>query len=44
MEEIISMIRTLKEDKPHLILTDDLIKDYIAEYLDLLVEEIRKEA
>lgn len=43
MEEIISMLVELKEDKPHLIITDDLIKQYIEDNIDLLVEEIRKE-
>ena len=43
MEEIIGMLQALKEDKPNVIITDDIIKDYIAEYLDILVEEIRNE-
>ena len=43
MEEIVFEIKTLMEDKPHLILTDDIIKGYIEENIDLLVEEIKRE-
>ena len=43
MNEIISMIQTLKEDKPELIITDDLIKEYILENIDLLIKEIKEE-
>ena len=43
MEEIISKLVTLLEDKPSLILTDDDIKSCIEDEMDLLVEEIRKE-
>ena len=43
MNEIIFMIQTLKEDKPELILTDDMIKEYILENIDLLIKEIKEE-
>ena len=43
MEEIIEMLIALKEDKPELVLTDDIIRNYIEDNIDLLVEEIRKE-
>ena len=40
MQEIISKIETLKEDKPELIITKDLIKKYIEDNLETLVKEI----
>lgn len=40
MQEIISKIETLKEDKPELIITKDLIKQYIEDNLEALVKEI----
>lgn len=43
MEEIISKLVTLLEDKPYLILTDDDIKSCIEDDIDLLVKEIREE-
>ena len=43
MEEIISILVELKEDKPHLVITDNLIKQYIEDNIDLLVEEIKEE-
>lgn len=42
MEEIIVMLETLKEDKGFAI-TNDIIKQYIEDNIDLLVEEISKE-
>lgn len=43
MKEIIGMLETLKEDKPHIVITDDIIKEYIEENIDLLIEEIKDE-
>ena len=43
MEEIISKINTLKEDKPWIVLTDDIIKEYILEDINLLISEIKEE-
>lgn len=42
MEEIIAMLEALKEDKGFAI-TNDIIKQYIEDNIDLLVEEISKE-
>jgi len=42
MEEIISKINTLREDKPELILTEDIIKEYILDHIDILVKEIEE--
>lgn len=43
MEDIVSKLVTLLEDKPYLILDDDTIKAYIEEDMDKLIEEIREE-
>lgn len=43
MENIISKLVALLEDKPYLILDDDTIKAYIEEDMDKLIEEIREE-
>ena len=43
MEEIIGMIQALKEDHPELIVTDELIKEYIEDNMDMIVNDIRKE-
>lgn len=43
MNEIIGMLEALKEDNPQLIITDDIIKEYIEEYMELLIDEIRAE-
>lgn len=40
MEEIVGMINTLREDKPYVIITEGLIKQYILDNIDILVEEI----
>lgn len=40
MEKIIEMIQMLMEDHPELIITDLLIKEYIENNMDILVEEI----
>ena len=43
MKEIIEMLTTLKEDKQGLIITDDLIKQYIEDNIELLIKEIKEE-
>ena len=43
MEEIIGIIQALKEDKPELIITKDLIKEYIEDNIDMLVDEVYEE-
>lgn len=42
MEDIICMLQCLKEDKGFII-DDELIKQYILDNIDTLVEEISKE-
>ena len=43
MEDIVSKLVTLLEDKPYLILDDETIKGYIEDNMDKLIEEIREE-
>ena len=43
MENIVSKLVTLLEDKPYLILDDDTVKAYIEDNMDKLIEEIREE-
>lgn len=43
MDQIIGMLMALKEDEPQLIITDDIIKSYIEEYMDLIIDEIQRE-
>ena len=42
-EEIIFDLKALKEDRPNLIITDDIIRDYIEQSMDDLIEEIKNE-
>lgn len=43
MEDIIMKLQALKDDKPHLIITEDIIKSYIEDNMELLIKEIKKE-
>ena len=43
MEEIISVIQTYKEDHPEVVITDDMIKDLINDYMKILINEIKGE-
>lgn len=43
MEEIIGLLNTLKEDKPNVILTDEIIKEYILDNIDCIIKEIKEE-
>ena len=42
MEEIIEKINTLREDKPYVVITESLIKQYILDNIDILIKEIEK--
>lgn len=43
MDNIIGIIQTYKEDNPHVIITNDMIKDIIEENIEELVKEIKEE-
>lgn len=43
MDTIIAELKSLKEDKPHLIFGKDIIKQYIKDNMDALIDEIDKE-
>lgn len=42
MEDIIISIQAFKEDNPHIIITEDMIKEIIQENIDKIVEEIEE--
>lgn len=42
MEYIIMQIEALKDDKPWIYITDDVIKDYIEDNIELLIKEIKE--
>ena len=42
MEEIIEKINTLREDKPYVVITESLIKQYILDNIDILIKEIEE--
>lgn len=43
IDEIISVIQTYKEDHPEVVITDDMIKDLINDYMKVLIKEIKEE-
>lgn len=43
IDEIISVIQTYKEDHPEVVITDDMIKDLINDYMKTLINEIKGE-
>ena len=43
MDNIIGMIQAYKEDNPHIIITDDMIKEIILQSIDELVKEVKGE-
>lgn len=43
MENIVSYLVALLEDRPHLILDDETIKGYIEDNMEQLIDEIREE-
>ena len=42
LEQIANDIITYQEDNPHIVITDDMIKDLIKEYEEKIIEEIRE--
>ena len=42
MDNIIGIIQAYKEDNPHVIITDDMIKEIILQSIDELVKEIKE--
>ena len=43
MQEIIEIIKTYKEDHPHVYITESMIKAVIEENIELLIKEISEE-
>lgn len=43
MDTILDKLKSLKEDKPHLIFGKDIIEQYIKDNMDSLIVEIEKE-
>ena len=43
IDNIIWIIQTYKEDNPHVIITDDMIKGVIEENIEELVKEVKEE-
>lgn len=43
MEKIIGMLQALKEDKPQIVITDEMIKQFIEENIEVLIDEIQRE-
>ena len=43
MDKIIGIIQAYKEDNPHVIITDDMIKGVIKENIEELVKEIKED-
>lgn len=43
MNDIIGIIQAYKEDNPHVIITDDMIKEVIEENIEELVKEIKED-
>jgi hypothetical protein len=43
MDNIIGIIQAYKEDNPHVIITDDMIKEIIEQNIDELVKEVKEE-
>lgn len=43
IDEIINDIQAYKEDHPEVVITDDMIKDLINDYMEKLIEEIKEE-
>ena len=41
MEDLIFQIQTYMEDNPHIVITDDMIKSFLEENMDKLVEEVK---
>ena len=43
MEKIIGMLLALKEDNPQIVITDEMVKEFINENIEVLVDEIQRE-
>ena len=43
MEDIILDLKMLKEDRPNVIITDEIIKEYILGNIECLIKEIKEE-
>jgi len=43
MDKVIGVLQALKEDKPEIVITDDIIKQAIEDCMELLIDEIRIE-
>ena len=42
MDSIIIKLNALKEDKPNIVITDDIIKQYILDNIEELIKEIKE--
>ena len=42
MDNIIGIIQAYKEDNPHIIITDDMIKEVIEDNIEELVKEVKE--
>ena len=42
LEQIAGDIQAYQQDNPHIVITDDMIKDLIEEYKEKIIEEIRE--
>lgn len=42
MKDILEMLQSLKEDKPELVITDDIIRQYVEDNIDLVIKEIKE--
>ena len=43
IDEIINMIQAYKEDHPEVVITDDMVRDLINDYMKILINEIKEE-
>ena len=43
MDNVIGMLQAYKEDNPHVIITDDMIKGVIEENIEELAKEVKEE-
>lgn len=43
MDNIIGIMQAYKEDNPHVIITDNMIKDVIEENIEELVKEVKED-
>ena len=43
MDDIMAMIETYKEDNPHVVITESMIRQLIEDNIEKIIEEILKE-